>query len=1410
MKLYSSNETNKTSTHTISTSDSLTTYFASKSEPIEILGNSTQNGTPTPNNPVEIENVTGLQTIDVTGANLFNAKNIKDTNIVVNDDGSAIKMPVATSGNGYYSTGSTLKELCPSLQVGDTVYLYFDKSPSEYNPYIYINGSNYLWYKDTTRTITAQDLSGIIALYGNRYNQGQTEQVTINNLRIVKVSNTPYEPYINNTYEINLGKAYGKESNNLYNYENTKTVSSGITTDSEGWITATYNNSTGTSQVKLNYFTQNLDLEYNTNYAIFVETKNVNITGGGFSLLAVDSDNTTGQFSNRCVLDNNNISSNSTYRFINTTKRNTASGYVNGLSTYIAFYPGATGSITFRISVLKDTSITTNTFKYESFDKIDVINYSDFVATSDTTLTILDNGIDISNTTADGMGAIISITNAFKNTNYMLSYNFESVSNGYNKVEIWNNSFTYLIASSTGTNQFKFNTGSYSNFRILFYGSNNAIGESKYTNISFGRYVELNKIGTYQDRIFKSSGKNLFDKDNTSRLLDMYINSTGYVLTNGTNFKSLYIPCEPNTTYTISKIQSSRFIVATYTTLTNGSTSTNYVNDSNATKLTITTNSSAKYLVVWYYHPSQDTLSEETIRNSIQIEKGSTSSQFEPYGEPSWYIEKKIGKLILDGSETWNYNSGSSAFYLSINDIKKADNNNEIIVLSDYFLGDTANHCVNSSYNYIVGTNTLGYTWLRYNSFNTTSQLTTWLSTHNTTFYYKLSTPTYTKIENEELVNQLESVLNLYKGVNNITITPQYTNLSPQLKVEFKDGFTHNGLGIITDVLEANVTEQINGDYYLDFRVAINNKLADDLTYNNIISCKVADGTEQFFRIKRVVKTFTEIQIYATHIFYDLIDNVLDNVAPTGLTCADYGRWLLSHTNYWTPFTFNSDMLSWNSGRYIRKNVVESMIGNIDNSMLVKFGGEIVRDNFDIALNYSRGNDNGVILRVGKNIKQIEITTDIDNMATRIIPVGFDGLMIPEKYIDSPLINDYPQPKMAVVEFSDIKYEPLEEGKTPSEDDGTYHVLSEAEQALRDRVYALYNNGADKPSVNVKVDWLELSKTNQYTQYSDLEKVNIGDRITVSILGENYKSAVIKTTYNSLTDMIESFEIGSISGSIVNAVNGNTQTIQNFSPSEILSSAASTANQQLINVLGGTYGYVGGFKIFSDRLACEYYPPADFTQTDLTKLRNYLLDPVANPLTPEEYELYDLKKDGEINSYDLLFMRKLIESGITTSNPLVYSMETGNNILDGGIKITDGNGNNIIQVGLVGYEYKGENITPDVYDVGDTYGIYNYDVNGLITSSTERVEFTIPINGVVKNGTPKVSNAEVVLRGISGYLNGSEANGTITHNKSGYTWSVSDYDSHFTISITKSSDYTNISNNTPVSVSIHSLEITFE
>ena len=375
--------------------------------------------------------------------------------------------------------------------------------------------------------------------------------------------------------------------------------------------------------------------------------------------------------------------------------------------------------------------------------------------------------------------------------------------------------------------------------------------------------------------------------------------------------------------------------------------------------------------------------------------------------------------------------------------------------------------------------------------------------------------------------------------------------------------FTKNGYGFLTDSISAYVEESLNGDYVLKIIYPLNGKLNEYIKEDNIIKCNVGDN-EQLFRIQRVNKDFDEIEVYATHITYDLLNNIVENTAPTNLTCQAFGEWILDHTQYATPFEFYSDINTSASARYVRKNPIQAIMGDDENSMLNKFGGEIERDNFTIKLLQSRGENRGVKLLLGKNITEIKEIVDITSMFTRIMPVGYDGLLLPEKYVDSPLINNYPTPRITKVQFEDIKYDP------DSEEEGVYTDIQDAYDALRAAANQLFTLGIDKPAITIKVDWLELSKTEQYkNQYSDLEKVRLGDTLTANILGINYTTKCTKTTYNVLTDTIDKFEIGTIQKTIANSINQNQFDIEKIQPSSILDEAKQDATSLINNALGG-------------------------------------------------------------------------------------------------------------------------------------------------------------------------------------------------------------------------------------------------
>ncbi len=379
---------------------------------------------------------------------------------------------------------------------------------------------------------------------------------------------------------------------------------------------------------------------------------------------------------------------------------------------------------------------------------------------------------------------------------------------------------------------------------------------------------------------------------------------------------------------------------------------------------------------------------------------------------------------------------------------------------------------------------------------------------------------------------------------------------------ECKD-FHNNGLGFLKDCISAYVEEEINSTLKLTIEYPINGQNVEYLVYDNIIKCNTSRYNDQLFIIKSIVKNFRTLTITALHIFYILKENHIEDIAPTNLAPEDFGNWILQRTNFPNNFIIRSNITNKRaSARYVNKNPVECLIGEDDNSLINLFNCEIDRDNFTITITDKIGEDNHVKLIIGKNIKNIQINTDATEIYTRIYPQGYDGLTLPEKYVDSELINSYPTPKVGSIEFSDIKYDP--------NDEESYHTVEEAYQAIRDRVKLLFDSGVDKPSINVKIDWLELSKTKEYyDMYSNLERVNLGDIITAQILGLNYTTRIIKVKYNVLTDTIDNFEIGSSTMSISSTLNNLHYNVESISPSSILDQAKKSATEALNNALGG-------------------------------------------------------------------------------------------------------------------------------------------------------------------------------------------------------------------------------------------------
>jgi len=218
--------------------------------------------------------------------------------------------------------------------------------------------------------------------------------------------------------------------------------------------------------------------------------------------------------------------------------------------------------------------------------------------------------------------------------------------------------------------------------------------------------------------------------------------------------------------------------------------------------------------------------------------------------------------------------------------------------------------------------------------------------------------------------------------------------------------YSTNGDKILIPTYQ-HIIKQDNGEFYLDIELPL--LYIDDIQSNRILVSNTPTG-EQAFRITDIEKRKTKIKVKAYHISYDSQNYIIQDSYVVGKD----GNGAINHLNDATdipsPFTVSSDILATNSYRCVRKSLYEAW-----NDMLERWGGHLVRNNYNVAINDSIGQDNGVVVRYAKNLKDISATYNWEDVATKLLPVGKDGILLPEIYVYG--LEQYDIPYTKVVHF---------------------------------------------------------------------------------------------------------------------------------------------------------------------------------------------------------------------------------------------------------------------------------------------------------------------------------------------------------------------------------------------------------
>lgn len=368
--------------------------------------------------------------------------------------------------------------------------------------------------------------------------------------------------------------------------------------------------------------------------------------------------------------------------------------------------------------------------------------------------------------------------------------------------------------------------------------------------------------------------------------------------------------------------------------------------------------------------------------------------------------------------------------------------------------------------------------------------------------------------------------------------------------------------------LKCSVRKEDNGSFYADIETDLS--YINDLTEGRIVVIPTPQG-DQAFRVSNVKASKHRITTKALHLFYDTQNYLIEDSYVVNNT-ANYA---LDHLNNATeptsPFTTISDVDGVGSFRCVRQSLYEAI-----RTVQERWGGHLVRDNWSIGLRSSIGADNGVNITYGKNIKDIAVQYNWNDVVTKLLPVGYDGITLPEVYLTSEVQYDLPYTKTVT----------FEQNFDPDEypDEAAFQAALVDDLRNQAQLY-LENNSV--PKVNYKLS----ANIDVLTDIGDTVYVD-DQRLGVSLI-----THVIAYTYDAILERYKAVEFGNFEQTIKGLYKSFEATAQTIAEEAIvptrvrLEGELEQATAAIWNTLGNSYVIYDGDRI----LVVDTLPKEDAT-----------------------------------------------------------------------------------------------------------------------------------------------------------------------------------------------------------------------
>lgn len=336
--------------------------------------------------------------------------------------------------------------------------------------------------------------------------------------------------------------------------------------------------------------------------------------------------------------------------------------------------------------------------------------------------------------------------------------------------------------------------------------------------------------------------------------------------------------------------------------------------------------------------------------------------------------------------------------------------------------------------------------------------------------------------------------------------------------------FDTNGIGSLADAVSCVVTEERNSTYELELVYPITGQHYADIQYRTLIYVKPNPFDQpQPFRVYRISRPLNGlVTVYAWHISYDL--NGIP-VRPFHTYTID-ATLLALQTNaaISNDFTFSTDKPDslagevWTDAPYSVRNI----LGGMEGSVLQVYRGEYKFDGFNVSLLESRGDNNGVTLRYGKNLIGLTQDEDFSELYTGVAPYwkGEDTTVyLPETIIWAQ--GSFGFERILSLDLSG------EFDEQPTLD----QMRTAAESYISEQSISL-------PKASIDID---------YAMDATIESVKLCDTVSCVYLalGVEATAKCVKTVYDALLGRYKSITLGSIRSNFADSYAKQTQNLTN-------------------------------------------------------------------------------------------------------------------------------------------------------------------------------------------------------------------------------------------------------------------------